>query len=138
MKKRDTSIIRIGIVGSKKYENKRKIKDMIFKLKTELGNKMEIVSAGSKDGAEKYIRSYAIEFGCEYKEFLPSHWQRTLYSAMGNSYFGKPYKKVNFFIRDNLLAKYIDYLIIFDKGTKENINLIKNVEKLNKKIVIIS
>ena len=40
--------LRVGIVGSRKYENRRKIKEFIFKLKTEKGPDTIIVSGGCK------------------------------------------------------------------------------------------
>ena len=33
--------LRVGIVGSRKYENRKKIKDFIFKLKNEKGNRYD-------------------------------------------------------------------------------------------------
>ena len=42
--------MKIAIVGSRKYENRKKIKDFIFKLKQEKGIGTIIVSGGAKDG----------------------------------------------------------------------------------------
>ena len=42
--------MKIAIVGSRRYENKKKIKDFIFKLKEEYGERTIIVSGGCKDG----------------------------------------------------------------------------------------
>ena len=39
--------MKIGIVGSRRYENKKKIKDFIFKLKQEHGTDTVIVSGGA-------------------------------------------------------------------------------------------
>ena len=44
--------MKIAIVGSRGYTNKRKIKDFIFKLKEKVGENLEIVSGGQKDGAD--------------------------------------------------------------------------------------
>ena len=38
--------MKIAIVGSRKYENKIKIKEFIFKCKEQFGDKLEIVSGG--------------------------------------------------------------------------------------------
>ena len=45
--------LRVGIVGSRKYENRRKIKEFIFKLKNEKGTDTIIVSGGCKLFASK-------------------------------------------------------------------------------------
>ena len=43
---------KIGIVGSRAYTNKKRIKDLIFTIKEKYGNEVEIVSGGQKDGAD--------------------------------------------------------------------------------------
>ena len=40
--------IKIGIVGSRTYTNKQKVKDLIFEIKEKYGNEVEIVSGGQK------------------------------------------------------------------------------------------
>ena len=59
--------MKIGIVGSRKYENYRKIKDMIYKLKLKFGDDLIIVSGGCPHGADKFAKKYALELGCNYK-----------------------------------------------------------------------
>ena len=41
-------MVKIAIIGSRGYTNKRKIKEFIFKLKEQVGEKLEIVSGGAK------------------------------------------------------------------------------------------
>ena len=41
---------RVGIVGSRTYTNRRKIKEFVFKLKEQFGDKVEVVSGGQKLG----------------------------------------------------------------------------------------
>ena len=55
--------MKVAIVGSRRYENKKKIKDFIFKLKQQYGEKTIIVSGGCKTGADKYAKKYALELG---------------------------------------------------------------------------
>ena len=81
--------MRVGIIGSRTYENKRKIKQMVFELKQKFGNELTIVSGGCKDGADRYARKYALEMDCKYVEFNPAHTVRNLYSALHNAYYGK-------------------------------------------------
>ena len=50
--------MRIGIIGSRTYENKRNIREMVYTLKQQFGDKLTIVSGGCKDGADKYAKKY--------------------------------------------------------------------------------
>ena len=47
-----TTRIKIGIVGSRSYTDKKKIKDLIFEIKEKYGDEVEIVSGGQRDGAD--------------------------------------------------------------------------------------
>ena len=40
---------RVGIVGSRTYTNRRKIKEFVFKLKEQFGDKVEVVSGGQQN-----------------------------------------------------------------------------------------
>jgi len=64
--------MKIGIIGSREYQNFRKVKDTIFALKNKFGDNLTIVSGGCKDGADKFAKKYAIELGCNYLEFNPA------------------------------------------------------------------
>ena len=55
-------MMKIAIIGSRNYTNKKKIQDFLFRLKMEHKD-MEIVSGGAKDGADKYAKRFALEFG---------------------------------------------------------------------------
>tara|TARA_A100001201_G_C4090913_1_gene202020 strand:+ start:828 stop:1229 length:402 start_codon:yes stop_codon:yes gene_type:complete len=133
--------VRIGIVGSRQYENRKKVKDVIFNLQKKFGTKLTIVSGGCKDGADRYAKKYALEFNCKYVEFNPAHTVYNFYSALNENYYGKQYSPKHFFIRNKMLAKYCDIVIGFiPNGIKSNgtINTITEAKKLNKKVVIIS
>lgn len=136
-KKRDLK--RVGICVTKHYNHLRKIKDFVFKLKNEFGEKVEIITTGNTESYEKKIKSYALQFDIKYKEFIPSHMQKTLYAVGSSSFFGKEYSPKNFYIRDSKMAKYIDYLVVFEstKDKKERENLIKVVQKLQKDVIIV-
>lgn len=133
--------MKIAIIGSRKYENKRKIKEMIFELKQRFGDKLIIISGGAKDGADKYAKKYAIEFGISYKEYNPAHTPRNLYSAMPNHYYGKQYHVSQFFHRNGLIAKDCDIMVGFiPDGVKSNgsQDALKQAKKLDKNIIIIN
>ena len=73
--------LRVGIVGSRKYENRKKIKDFIFKLKNEKGTDTIIVSGGCvRHAADRYAKKYALELGLQYQEFPPFHENWNIYS----------------------------------------------------------
>ena len=133
--------MKVGIIGSREYQNFRKVKDTIFALKNKFGDNIIIVSGGCKDGADKFAKKYAIELGCNYIEFNPAHTPKNLYSALHENYYGKIYQPKNFFHRNKMLAKYVDCLIAFvPKGGTANgtANTISEAKKYKKKVVIIS
>ena len=60
---------------------------------------------------------------------------------MNENYYNKEYTPKNFFHRNKLLAKYVDYVIAFiPEGTPSNgtMDTVKHAKKLGKKIVIIT
>ena len=132
-------MIKIGIIGSNTYENKLKIKEILFKIKQKHGSTVEIVSRGGQQGAEKYVKKYALDLGLVYKEFNPSHTNRNLYSAMNESYYNKPYQPFNFILRDKIFSNYVD--VCFCLTEEPNNTTLKtcfeHLEKSKKKFVIV-
>lgn len=134
-------MIKLGITGTATFENRRKIKNMIFTIKQQLGDDVVFIGIGDKVGADKHIRKYVLELECSYREANLPHTPQTLYSMMHKNFYSKPYNVKNFFLRNDTFARYIDQLIIFDdsKGTDRKIvNLAKAVNKCKKKIVVIN
>ena len=127
--------IRVGIVGSRKYENRKKIKEFIFKLKTDKGSNTIIVSGGCKIGADKYAKKYALELGLQYQEFPPFHENWNIYCPKNKSDYGKPYNVKNFFARNKIIAAYSDYIVAFiprgveSPGSMSTINYAKKFRK---------
>ena len=74
-----TTRIKIGIVGSRSYTDKRKVKDLIFNIKEKYGDEVEIVSGGQPKGADGLAKKYALEFGLKYVEFPPSHYNHNMH-----------------------------------------------------------
>lgn len=133
--------MRVGIVGSRRYENKRKIKEMIFMLKRRFGDDLTIVSGGCQDGADKYAKKFALELDCKYLEFNPAHTQRNLYSAMRDSFYNKEYHPKYFFQRNKMLAGFVDYMIAFvghNDPARGTDHALREARKKGKKVVIIS
>ena len=133
--------MKIGIVGSRRYENRKRIKDFIFKLKQEKGVDTTIVSGGCKDGADRYAKKYALELGLQYEEYPPFHEVHNLYCTMPESRYGKPYSIKNFHARNKIIAGTSDIVVAFipeeveSDGTFSTLNYAK---KFDKKRIIIS
>ena len=106
--------LRVGIVGSRKYENRKKIKDFIFKLKNEKGTDTIIVSGGCRTGADRYAKKYALELGLQYQEFPPFHENWNIYCPKDQKDYGKPYNVKNFFARNKIIASYSDWEYILN------------------------
>ena len=133
--------MKVAIVGSRRYENKRKIKEFIFKLKQQFGDNTIIVSGGCKQGADKYAKKYALELGLQYEEYPPFHEVHNLYCTMPESRYGRPYSMKNFFARNKIIAGVCDYIVGFVPDRVEargTMNTIDYAKKFSKKYVIIS
>jgi len=126
--------MKVAIVGSRRYENKKKIKDFVFKLKNEYGEKTIIVSGGCKTGADKYAKKYALELGLKYEEYPPFHEVHNLYCTMPESRYGKPYNIRNFFARNKIIAGTSDFIVAFipegveANGTYTTLELCKKIK----------
>ena len=132
--------MKVAIVGSRRYENKRKIKEFIFKLKKEHGEDTTIVSGGCKTGADKYAKKYALELGLQYEEYPPFHDVHNLYCPLPESRYGKPYSVKYFFARNKIIAGTSDFVVGFiPKGVESNgtMSTINYAKKFDKKIIII-
>ena len=133
--------MKCAIIGSREYENVRKIKDLLTDLKKRHGEELVIISGGCPEGADKYAKKYALEFGIKYKEFNPAHTPRNLHSAMSDSYYNKPYHVSQFHHRNLLIARDCDVMIalipkgVDARGSESAINAAK---RLNKKVVVLT
>ena len=136
-------MVRVGIIGSRNWQNHKKVKDTIYNLKQKFGENLIIISGGCPNGADAMAKKYALEFDCFYREYNPSHTNKNLYSAMNDGFYGKAYTPKNFFHRNKLLARGVDYLIAFmpeDDESNGTIHTIKEAKKCIdvKKIIVIS
>ena len=132
--------MKVAIVGSRRYENKKKIKDFIFKLKNQYGEKTIIVSGGCKTGADKYAKKYALELGLQYEEYPPSHFPHNLYCPLPQSRYGKQYSPKNYHVRNKIIAGTSDFIVAFiPDGVESNgtMSTISYAKKFDKKYVII-
>jgi len=133
--------MKIAIIGSRRYENKKKIKDFIFRIKNEYGEDTKIISGGCKQGADRYAKKYALEFGLQYEEYPPFHEVHNLYCSLPNHRYGRPYSVKNFFARNKIIAGMSDFVVGFiPEGidARGTMNTIDYAKKFKKKFIIIS
>ena len=132
--------LRVAIVGSRKYENRQKIKKFIFKLKNEKGADTIIVSGGAKYGADRYAKKYALELGLQYQEFPPQHDTCNIYCPKDKNDYDKPFSVKNFFVRNKIIAAYSEYVVAFvPRGVESNgaMSTINYAKKFGKKTLVI-
>ena len=133
-----TTKIKVGIVGSRGYTNKKKIKDLIFEIKEKYGDEVEIVSGGQKDGADGYAKKVALEFDMSYVEFPPSHYSWNMHCKLPATKYNKPYYVSNYFKRNKQIAEYSNIVIAFipdgveSRGTMSTIQYAIKEKKLTK------
>ena len=133
-----TTRIKIGIVGSRSYANKKKIKDLVFEIKEKYCDEVEIVSVGQQDGADGYDKKFALEFGMNYVEFPPAHYRWNMHCKLSASQYDRPYYVSNYFKRNKQIAEYSDIVVAFipdgveSKGTKNTLEHAKKAKKLIK------
>jgi predicted Rossmann fold nucleotide-binding protein DprA/Smf involved in DNA uptake len=133
--------LRVAIVGSRKYENRRKIKEFIYKLKTDKGADTIIVSGGCKTGADYYAKKYALELGLQYQEFPPQHEHWNLYCPKDKKDYNRPYSVKNYYVRNKIIAAYSEYVVSFvPRGveSKGSMSTIKYANKFGKKTLVIN
>ena len=132
---------RVGIVSSREYTNRRKIKEFVYKLKEKFGEDVEIISGGQKQGADGYAKKFALEFDMKYVEFPPRHYTYNQHCVLDESHYGKRYYPKNFFDRNKQIVEYSDYIVAFmikDKQTSGTMNTIETAQKMNKKVIILN
>jgi predicted Rossmann fold nucleotide-binding protein DprA/Smf involved in DNA uptake len=133
--------LKVGIVGSRRYENRKKIKDFIFELRKKFGNDLIVVSGGCKNGADKYAKKYALELDVQYEEYPPFHEIHNLYCVLPEILYGKPYRVSNYFVRNKQIAKNSDMVVGFIPENIESsgtASTLKYAKKFNKKTLIIT
>ena len=132
--------LKVGIVGSRKYENRKKIKEFIFKLKKEKGLDTVIVSGGCPKGADFYAKKYALELGLQYEEYPPAHQTHNLYCPLNEKNYGTPFSVKNFFARNKQIAIHSEYVVAFiPRGVESSgsVSTINYAKKFGKKTLII-
>ncbi len=133
-------MVKIAIIGSRSYTNKRKIKDFIFKLKEKVGDNLEIVSGGQKDGVDGYVKRISLDFDIRYSEFPPQHYPHNIHCVKEAYDYGKPYRVWNYHKRNRQIVEYSDNIVAFVTDgvvTNGTASVLKYCEKVEKKHIII-
>ena len=133
--------MKVAIVGSRRYSNRRKIQEFIFKLIQRHGKDLVVVSGGCQDGADKYAKKYALELGAQYREYPPFHEVHNLYCVLPEECYSKPYNVKYFFVRNKQIAQNSDVVVGFipeGDDAKGTMSTLKYAKKFNKKTMIIS
>lgn len=132
-------MINIGIVGSRKYIDKKSVEMVINKCIEKYCN-ICIISGGAI-GADRLGKIVALEKGLQYIEYNPAHEAWNEYSGKPKEYYGKPYNVKYYFERNSFIAEDSHILFAFipaghqSNGTMDTVNKAK---KLNKPYFIIN
>ena len=127
--------MRVAIVGSRRYENRNKIKKFIFRLIEKYGKEVTVISGGCKDGADRYAKKYALELGAQYREYPPFHEVHNLYCVLPENCYSKPYNVKYFFVRNKQIAQNSDIIVGFiPQGVKSDgtLSTLKYAKQFNK------
>lgn len=136
-----TMKIRIGIVGSREYKNKEKVKKVLQAAIRKFSKDDIMVISGGAIGADTLGRECALELDLDFVEFNPAHTLPNEYSGMRDEYYQKPYNVGNYFERNSLIAEFSDRLFAFiPDGITCNgtMNTYRKAKKLNKKVTILN
>jgi hypothetical protein len=131
---------RVAVIGNTGWQNKRKIQETLQMLKRKFGEELIVVGAGGNEGANSMVRKFALEFGLQYEEYNPSFSGYNMYSAMPESYYGKPYHFSQLHHRMKLIAERCDYMMILTNEMQLDPVLQTawtKTKKLNKPVVIL-
>ena len=131
---------RVAVIGNTSWQNKRKVQETLQMLKRKFGEELIVVGAGGNEGANSMVRKYTLEFGLQYEEYNPSFSGYNIYSAMPESYYGKPYHFSQLHHRMKLIAERCDYMMIMTNEIQLDPVLQTawtKSKKLNKPVVIL-
>jgi hypothetical protein len=134
-------MIKVAVIGNKEWQNRRKVQQVLTELKQRFKKDIVLVGAGGSEGANYFVRKFALEFGMAYEEYNPSYTGRNLYSALPESYYGKKYHFSQLLHRMRLIAENCDYMIMLNNQHDMNPQLktaYNKIKKLDKPIVVLS
>ena len=132
---------KIALAGSLKWDDRIKIKEVIYSLKQKFGSELNVVGGGLKNGADSICKKFCLEFDIEFAEMPPHDYQWNPFCAEPAYMYGKGYNSKNIYIRNEKLAVECDVFILFrikDDDSQFLDNLIVRFQKKDKKILVIN
>ena len=133
-------MVKIGLTGSRRWESKLKIKNLIFKLKTKYNNNFTVVSGGTGEGVDALVKKFSLEFNLDYAEARPNHFDWSPYCIEPPYMYNKEFKPNFYYSRNTKLIKEVDILILcVTKSETSPVmkDLINQCEKKGKKLLLI-
>jgi hypothetical protein len=130
--------MKIAIIGSRDWQSRRKIQDVLTRLK-QLNDPVTVLGQGGAEGAPYMIKKYSLEFGLPYMEYNASYTGKNMYSAMPEVYYGKKYHFSQLIHRMTLIADACDKMIVLSAGKLDPQldTAVKRARKKNKSVVIL-
>jgi len=133
--------MKVALIGNTDWQNRRKVKDTLQQLKAKFPDNLLVIGGGGAEGANHMVKKYTLEFDMQYIEYNPSFSGLNIYSAMPETYYGKPYHFSQLHHRMKLLAQACEYMIIFSNQPKLDPVLqtaYATAKKLEKPVVILA
>lgn len=133
--------VKIGIIGPETCQKTKKVKELLFGLKKRYPM-IIIHSGGNKDGIEKDVKKYALQFEMDYSEFNPCYTGWNNYSFLNENYFNKGFHISHEPRRYQILIYQSDIIFVGYEPEYPKWNLIykplqKYAEKKKKQLVFI-
>lgn len=127
--------LKIGITGSIKYNSKRTIKDIIFKLSQKFSkDDILIYGLAKKEGPDVWIKKFTLDFGLDYKEFNPVYENHNLYSVLPARMYGKKYTFGRTLHRNKMWADACEKFILFDSKVDTHPEWLDVKKQVNKQL----
>jgi len=127
------------MLGDDTYQDKLKIKNIIFALREKFGkDKVKFATLGRDSGVDRFVKNDCMRFEVKYGEFPPYHGNHNQDCIMPEQRFEKTYDSRYYFWRENDAIKWANVVMIFanKKNIKEFVRNVKRAKKLDKKIKI--
>lgn len=132
---------KIAITGSLKWDDRIKIKEVIYKLKQKFGPNLYINGGGLTNGVDSIVKKFCLEFDIEFVETPPHNCKWNQYCTEPSYMYNKAYHSKNIYIRNTRLANETSTLILFrltDDASPFLDDLINRFYKKDKKILVIN
>lgn len=122
----------VGMTGNAHFTKKQEIKKLLWMMKNQLPSDLEVVSLGKKDGADKYIKKFAIGFDIKYGEIIPYHSRWNQHCIEQPFMFEKNFSPRHYFSSHKRFVTYCDRIVLFDTLIIKD-KLVDELKKIIKK-----